>query len=392
MKPLEGIQVLDFSQFLSGPSAALRLADLGARVIKIENPNGGDICRSLYISNMEVDGDSTLFHAINRNKESYAVNLKSPEGLANVQELIRQSDVVIQNFRPGVMKRLGLDYETVRQWNPQLVYAEITGYGTEGPWVHKPGQDLLVQSYSGITWLNGYRGQPPLPFGLSVADMLAGALAVQGILACLVRRGITGKGGHIEVSLLEAILDFQFEVLSTHLNDGGRLPVRGKQVSGHTYGSSVQGIYETSDGFLALGVGSIDDLGEAIDCPSWLFEWNAESAADMERRESMLDALAEHLRNDTTEAWLRKLESTQYPCSRVYTWDQLLEQEGFRTLQMVQRVYRGNGVSLLTTRCPIRIDGEYFLSDRGAPAIGEHSPELESEFGLQGAARPSSGL
>src|SRR5690606_24351811 len=137
MKPLEGLLVLDCAQFLAGPWAATRLADLGARVIKIERPGTGDICRQLYISNLELDGDSTLFHSINRNKQSYAADLKNPADLANVKQLIARADVLIQNFRPGVMERLGLGAEQCAALNPRLVYAVVTGYGRTGPWVDK---------------------------------------------------------------------------------------------------------------------------------------------------------------------------------------------------------------------------------------------------------------
>jgi CoA:oxalate CoA-transferase len=212
MNPLEGLVVLDFSQFLSGPSAALRLADLGARVIKIERPGTGDSCRQLSLHNLISDGDSVLFHTINRNKESYAANLKDPADLAKVMRLIEHADVMIENFRPGTMNKLGLSYEQVKQINSKIVYGSISGYGKEGPWKDKPGQDLLVQSLSGLTWLNGNADQPPVPFALAAADMFTGAHLVQGILACLVRRGRTGIGGLVEVSLLESILDFQFEV------------------------------------------------------------------------------------------------------------------------------------------------------------------------------------
>src|SRR5438094_6566148 len=137
MKPLEGLLVLDFSIFLAGPLAALRLGDLGARVIKIERPDVGDLCRQLYISNLELDGDSTLFHSINRNKESFAANLKDPRELQRVRKLIAKADVMIQNFRPGVMTKLGLDYQSVRKINPRIIYGTITGYGNEGPWADK---------------------------------------------------------------------------------------------------------------------------------------------------------------------------------------------------------------------------------------------------------------
>ena len=144
--------------------------------------------------------------------------------MAKVRRLIEHADVLIQNFRPGVIERLGLGYESVRAINPRLVYGTVTGYGSSGPWRDKPGQDLLAQSLSGLTWLSGDATQGPVPFGLSVADMFAGAHLAQGILACLVRRGMTGKGGLVEVSLLESVLDLQFEVITTHLNDGGQLP------------------------------------------------------------------------------------------------------------------------------------------------------------------------
>ena len=184
-KPLDGLLVVDLSQFLSGPCASLRLADLGARVIKIEKPTDGDLARRLYISNVRVDGESTVFHAINRNKESFVADLKSREGVEQVKRLIASADVVMHNFRPGVIERLGLDVETVRAINPKIVYAQITGYGTEGPWRDKPGQDLLVQALSGLTWLSGNADQGPVPMGLSIVDVICGMHLAQGILACL---------------------------------------------------------------------------------------------------------------------------------------------------------------------------------------------------------------
>jgi crotonobetainyl-CoA:carnitine CoA-transferase CaiB-like acyl-CoA transferase len=226
MQPLADLIVLDFSQFLAGPAAAMRLADLGARVIKIERPETGDICRQLYISNLGVEGDSTLFHSINRNKQGYAANLKDADDLEKIRQLIARADVLIENFRPGIMDKLGLGYEAVKALNPRLVYASVTGYGRVGPWVGKPGQDLLAQSMSGLTFLSGDADDGPVPMGLAVADLTASAHLVQGVLACLVRRGSTGEGGRVEVSLLESILDLQFEVITTHLNDGGQTPRR----------------------------------------------------------------------------------------------------------------------------------------------------------------------
>ncbi|MEO7939970.1 MAG: CoA transferase, partial [Burkholderiaceae bacterium] len=212
--PLAGIRVLDFSQYLAGPSCALRLADLGADVIKVERGDGGDQCRKLVIANQRFGDDSVLFHTINRNKRSFAADLKKPQDMAQVHRLIAQSDVMIHNFRPGVMERLGLSWEAVRQINPRVVYGAVTGYGVVGPWRDKPGQDLLVQSLSGMAWLSGDADQGPVPSGVPAADILTGAHLAQGILAALVRRAVTGRGARVDVSLMESLFDLQFEIFT----------------------------------------------------------------------------------------------------------------------------------------------------------------------------------
>ena len=194
--PLDGLFVLEFSQYLAGPYAGLRLADLGARVVKVERPGLGDGCRQLAIKGLFADGDSLTFHAINRNKESCTANLKDPVDLERIRHLIAKADVMTHNFRPGVMEAIGLDYEAVREINPGIIFATVTGYGKKGPWSGRPGQDLLAQSLSGLAWLSGDAGQPPVPFGLAMADILSGEHLVQGILAALLQRGKTRTGRH----------------------------------------------------------------------------------------------------------------------------------------------------------------------------------------------------
>ncbi|MGD9713273.1 MAG: CaiB/BaiF CoA transferase family protein [Thermomicrobiales bacterium] len=385
-RPLHGLTVVDFSQFLAGPSCGLRLADLGARVIKIERPDGGDLCRRLYISNLELDGDSTLFHSINRNKESYAADLKNPADLERIWMLIASADVMIQNFRPGVIERLGLAYDDVRKVNPAIVYGTITGYGDVGPWRDKPGQDLLAQSLSGLTWLNGDAHQGPVPVGIAVADLMAGAHLAQGILACLVRRGITGRGGLVEASLLESVLDFQFEVLTTHLNDGGRLPQRSEVNNAHAYLAAPYGIYETSDGYLALSMQPIPPLGQVLGCPE--LEAFDDPQGWFDDRDRIKRILADHLRTASTAHWLSVLEPADFWCADVLTWPRLMEHEGFRVLHMTQDIHRKNGATLTTTRCPIRIDGALLSSDRGSPVIGESNEAIEAE--MLGPLRPKS--
>lgn len=385
MRPLEGLLVIDFSQFLSGPSASLRLADLGARVIKIERPGQGDLCRQLYISNLCLDGDSTLFHSINRNKESFAADLKNETDLQQLRKLLTHADVMLQNFRPGVIEKIGLGYEAVHTLNPRLVYGEVTGYGTQGPWRSKPGQDLLVQSLSGLPYLNGDADQPPVPFGLAVADMMAGAHLVQGVLAALVRRGVTGAGGRVEVSLLESILDLQFEVMTTYLNDGGQPPARSGVNNAHAYLGAPYGIYATADGYLALAMGSILRLGELLECPA--LRTYTDPAQLFALRDEIKAILVQHLRHRSTAEWLAILEPADVWCSDVLSWDRLFAHEAFRTLEMVQTVERAAtaeaaAVAMRTTRCPIRIDGERLLSSAPAPRIGEHNRSIAVEFGL----------
>ena len=380
MLPLDGLVVLDMSQFLAGPSCALRLADLGARVIKIERPQGGDLGRQLYISNLALDGDSTLFHSINRNKESFAADFKNPQDHAAVMSLIRHADVIIQNFRPGVIQRLGLDYDSVAAINPRIVYGSITGYGTTGPWKDKPGQDLLVQSLSGLTWLNGNADQPPTPFGLAVADLMTGAHLAQGILACLVRRGIKGIGGHVEVSLLESVLDLQFEVLTTHLNDGGHAPQRSSVNNAHAYLGAPYGIYATADGYLALAMGSVITLGQLLECPD--LSQFADPQSWFRQRDTIKSILVDHLRTRPTAAWLARLEPADYWCADVLTWQQLLDHDAFKVLDMVQTVQRPNGAQLQTTRCPIRIDGQRLTTAKGAPTIGADNATIRHDFDL----------
>ncbi|MGV8831821.1 MAG: CaiB/BaiF CoA transferase family protein [Devosia sp.] len=377
---LDGLVVIDLCQFLSGPYASLRLQDLGARVIKIERPDGGDLSRRLYLSDTEIGGDSTIFHAINRSKESLALDLKNPDDVATLRTLLAKADVVLQNFRPGVIERLGLDYEAVKAINPAIVYASITGYGGEGPWVDRPGQDLLAQARSGVMWLNGDDDQGPVPFGLAIADMLAGAAVAQGILAALVRRGMNGKGAHIETSLLEVLVDFQFEVLTTHLNDGRRAPKRSEFRSAHAYLSAPYGVYPTADGYLAIAMTplpklqallELEALGQFGDPSTWFSQ-----------RDAIKQIIAERLATEPTAHWLSILEPADIWCAKVLDWPELLASEGFKALDMLQTVTREDNVSITTTRSPLRINGERARTHRAAPLIGEQSARIRAEFGL----------
>jgi CoA:oxalate CoA-transferase len=380
--PLAGLVVVDMSQFLSGPYCSLRLMDLGARVIKVERPDGGDLSRRLYLSDKEIGGDSTIFHAINRGKESFAVDLKSEADVGALRCLLAKADVMIQNFRPGVIERLGLDYRRVRALNPRLVYASISGYGEEGPWVARPGQDLLAQARSGVMWLNGDEDQGPVPFGLAVADMLAGAASAQGILAALVRRGVTGEGGLVETSLLEALVDFQFEVLTTHLNDGRRLPRRSGFRSAHAYLSAPYGVYPAKDGFLAIAMTPIPKLAGLLGLEEELAPWSGEPASWFSARDEIKAVIARRIGTETVGHWLGLLEPADIWCAKVLSWPEMMEHDGFKALDMLQTVTREGEVAIVTTRSPLRIDGERARVAAAAPRVGEHSDRIRADFGL----------
>ncbi len=369
--PLEGILVLDFSQFLAGPSAALRLADLGARVIKIERPPGGEATRAMTLAGTTLDGDSLLFHTINRNKESLAADLKDPGDVALLTDLVERADVLIQAFRPGVMERNGLGYEHVRQRNPRLIYASVSGYGHAGPWRDKPGQDLLVQALTGMPWLNGSAADPPVPVGLSIVDQIAGAHLCQGILACLVRRGVTGTGGLVEVSLLDSSLDLQFEGFTAFLNDRSAAPRRSALGGAHPYIPAPYGIYALADGHIAIAMVEVPRLGrlleaaelEAYDDPG---EW-------YERRDEIKAHLAAALATRKLREVLDRLERDDVWCAEVLGWPALVEHDGFLAADLLLNA--GSGArAFQTTRCPIKIDGMDPASTRGAPRLGEHGP------------------
>ena len=382
--PLAGFLVLDMAQFLSGPSAALRLADLGARVIKIERPGTGDICRTLYLTDTEIGGDSTLFHAINRGKQSFAADLKDPGDRAAVMALAARADVVVQNFRPDVADRLGVGHAALRGVNPRLVHATISGYGEDGPWAGFPGQDLLAQALSGAMWLSGSEGQGPVPFGLAVADMLAGHALVEGVLAALLRRGRTGEGGCVETSLLEAMVDLQFEVLTTHLNDGGRRPVRPTVDGAHAYLAAPYGVYRTSDGYLALAMTPLDKLAGLLDLPDLAAAATRRNAGFAER-DAIKARIAAHLAGAPLDHWLALLRPADVWCAPVLDWPTMLAEEAFTRLDMLQTVTRCDGARVATTRSPIRLDGRRFGGRTAAPRVGQHTAAIREEFGLERA-------
>ncbi|MDQ7949081.1 MAG: CaiB/BaiF CoA-transferase family protein [Pedobacter sp.] len=381
-RPLTGVLVLEFCQFLAGPSAGLKLADLGARVIKIERPDGGDACRQLSIKNLFVDEDSLLFHTINRNKESYAADLKNKEDLNCLKKLIAKADVMIHNFRPGVMEKIGLDYQQAQLINPKIIYGMVTGYGNKGPWANKPGQDLLVQAMSGLTYLSGKSTDGPVPFGLSVSDIMCGNHLVQGILAALIKRAKTQKSVLVEVSLLESLLDVQFEVLTTYLNDGGKLPER-SQIDGsaHAYLSAPYAIYRTQDGYISLAMGDLKLIAEVIQ--SDISSFYACESDGFDKRDEIIAWLGQTFQTAPTDHWLKALEARGIWSAAVLDYQEATALSAYQHLEIEQDLELGNGQTLKTTVSPIRIDRQKLTAKKAAPRLGADNEKINLAFELK---------
>ncbi|MEV8467519.1 CoA transferase [Fluviibacterium sp. DFM31] len=377
--PLDGVRVLDFAQFLAGPYAAMRLADLGADVIKVERPKGGDLCRSLAVNDQWLDGDSLLFHSINRNKRSFAADLKNPEDLERVKALIATADVMIHNFRPGVMERIGLGHEVVAGLNPGLVYAAVSGYGTSGPWREKPGQDLLAQSLSGITWLQGNAADGPVPVGFALLDIATAQNLVQGILAALLRRGRTGKGGLLEVDLMSSGMDLQFEQLTCFFNGDKRQPARSEISNANVYGAAPYGIYATRDGHLAVAMTPLARLAELFDLPA-LRAFDQSEA--LKRANEIKPLLQARIAEKTTADWLAVLEPTDVWCAEILDWPALADSAGFAALDILQTIRNAAGSETVMVKSPMRFDGQRPASARGAPALGADTETILNELGL----------
>lgn len=371
--PLKGIRILDFSQFLAGPYASLRLADMGAEVIKVERKGKGDLSRYLYVSNVMIDGESTIFHAINRGKSSVELDLKQDADREKILALVDSADVVIQNFRPGVIERLGLGYEAVKARKPDIIYGSISGYGTGHDWQKLPGQDLLAQARSGIMWLSGGGTDGPVAMGLPIADILAGAALAQGLLALLFRRERTGKGGLVETSLIEAVADLQFELLTTFLNDGGMLPQRPNNNPAHAYLSAPYGVYRTEDGHIAVAMNDLKHLCDCLDLDAAFHDLDP-----FKHRDPIKAELANHLLLNTTDYWMTAMIAADIWAAPVMDWNGLMQSGVLQELDMIADLERG-GESFKTLSAPLRIDGERPKASSAAPLLGANNALLNQK-------------
>jgi crotonobetainyl-CoA:carnitine CoA-transferase CaiB-like acyl-CoA transferase len=297
---LKGIRVVSFNHFLLGPVGMQILGDLGADVIAVEPVEGAFQRRWGGVNTKTIDGQTMLFLLGNRNKRSLAIDLKSPDGLEIAKRLTRAADVVCENFRPGVMEKLGLGYSQIVEHNPSVIFAAASGFGADGPYADKPGQDLIIQAMSGLAAITGTAESGPRPVGVSAVDHHAAALLAMGILAALFRRATTGRGCRVDVNLLSAAIDLQIESFTCFLNGTRPDSVTPDKFSGGWYFSAPYGIFPTADGHLAISLTSLDLLAEALAAPH-IAEFKGSDEYD--RREEINGLVANVLKHRTNSVW-----------------------------------------------------------------------------------------
>ena len=364
--PLAGIKVLDLSRVLSGPYATMALADLGADVVKVERASGDD---TRHFGPPFSQGVATYFVAVNRGKRSLVADLKDPQDMKQIRRLAAVADVVISNFRPGVMDRLGLGYEDLRSDNPGLVYCTISAFGPEKP---APGYDLIVQGLSGIPAVTG-SGEEPFKCGTSIADLVSGMNATQGILAALLRRERTGEGGRVDISMLDGQLALLSYHASAWLNAGKPARAMGnRHPSIHPYQA-----YRASDGWVNVGCGN-NALFAAL-CRELQVDWDSEprfadNAARVAHRDELDAMLVPRLLEDTVEGWVRRLGERGLPCGPMATVPQALERAS--TIH-----HDGPQGEPWQTLVPgVRISGAQQAATAPPPALGKHRDEVLEEW------------
>jgi crotonobetainyl-CoA:carnitine CoA-transferase CaiB-like acyl-CoA transferase len=321
----------------------------------------------------------TTFLAMNRNKRSLAVDLKSPEGQEIIHELIKTSDVFIQNFRHGTAARIGVDYETLREINPGLVYCSISGYGSSGPYRDRPGQDLVLQGYSGSMFSVGKKGDPPTPSALWAADVMTGYQAVIGILGALTARQRLGVGQHVEVDMLAVVLDCQLQELVTFLN-AGLTPDRTEERGAHGSIPAPYGSYETSDGWLNLAMCPLPALGEVLD-NEWLRSLTDYHDGHIHRDE-IYRTIRDAFKGRTTAEWIELCDAKGVWAGPVYDFPALAEDPHVIAENYIVDQPQLHGGSARTIRPPLKMSATAPTIRRGAPALGEHTEEILIDLGV----------
>lgn len=382
-KALAHITILDFSHLLQGPFATQLLADMGANVIKIERPGAGDLFRSLTFRNKWVGGsESPNFLAWNRNKRSLALNLKAPEAREAIMKLAETADVVVQNFRPGVMARLGYGYEDFRAVNPGIVYCSGSGYGEDGPYVNRPGQDMLVQGLTGIMAATGQADNPPTPVGAGFSDQVGAMNMVYGILTALLWRERSGQGQEVKVNLLAGMLAHQNQEMVTALNFGEDFQ-RPNSGIGHPGMDAPFGTYPTQDGWVTIAMSPYKTLVGVLgndellkyDDPATLFD----------ERDAVWRALAAETGKWTTEDLIAALLEADIWCGEVKSHLQAAADPQVAHMGLITSYQHPRAGEVKVVGPAVRMSATPPAIERPAPLVGEHTREILADLGYDPA-------
>lgn len=373
---LKGIKVLSFTHFLQGPSAVQMLADMGADVIKIERLEGA---YERNWSGMDTfpHGVSVFFMLANRNQRSLALNLRSEKGKEIALRLIREADVVVENYRPDAMKRLGLDYDTVKQTNSKLIYCSCSGFGPDGPYKDKPGQDLLLQSFSGLMYLTGRKSAPPTPVGTAVVDQHAAVLGAFGIVSALFNRERTGQGCKVDSCLLNAALDLQMESLAYYLDKGGMWNKSDTGLASRFH-QAPYGVYRTRDGYLTVSNTPVEKLTSILHSEQ-LARYT--SADQMQKRDEIDKIFAEIMLTKTTVEWQSFFDENEIWYAPVNDYDAVVADPQVRWNKMILSYHHPDAGDVRFVNHPIRYNGEAPEFRMPPPAIGEQSKAILNEYG-----------
>ena len=381
---LAGLKVIDFSQLLQGPYATQMLGDLGADVIKIERYGSGDIYRGMTFFNKWIaDDESPCFMAWNRNKRSIAIDMKKEEGKKIILQLIEQADIVVENFRPGVMERLGYGYAALKKINPKIIYCSASGWGSDGPYLKRPGQDLLVQSVSGAIMTSGKKSDGPVALGTALCDQVNAFNCVYAILAALYFREKTGIGQEIQTNLLSSAIAFQMQDYFTIQNLGVQFE-RPESGIGHPGNPAPFGTYKTKDGYLAIAMNPFDTLVEALGDPSLLVYNDKQVLFD--KRDEIYYRIQAVTITKTTEEWLTIMLEYDLWVAQVNNQAAVANDPQVihnNTFVNIQHPKAGN---LKVTNIPFTMSETPGAITRPSPMIGEHGPEILKELGYDDAS------
>ena len=379
-KALDGITVLDFSHLLQGPFCTQLLGDLGANVIKVERPGKGDLFRSLTFRNRWVGGsESPNFLAWNRNKRSLALDLKAPEARAIVLKLAETADVVVQNFRPGVMARLGYGYEDLRAVNPRIVYVSGSGYGEDGPYVSRPGQDMLLQGLTGLMAATGRADGPPVPVGAGFSDQIGAMNMVYGILAALLWRERSGRGQEVRVDLLSGMLAHQGQEMLAAINFGEDF-ARPNSGIGHPGMDAPFGVYPTSDGWVNIAMSPYRTLVDVLGDDSLLAYDDPETLYD--ERDEVWEQLAALTRRRTTAELMEALLAADIWCGEVKTHLEAAADPQVEHLGAITSYDHPRAGEVKVVAPAVKMSETPAAIDRPAPLVGEHTRDILRDIGM----------